>query len=222
MLKLIVFDWDGTLADSVGKIIECKKFLAEKYSLPAPCEETIRGVLGTQFESALATCFPDASQDILNTMGNEFHELMQQDDYQAKLFPYSFGLLNEFKKSGIKLAIATSKDKNEMDRAIIHNNLLGIFNPICCGKQYQEKPNPAMLKYIMQKFGITPGECIMIGDTTTDIQFAANAGIKTICVTFGAHCAEKLRPLNPLALIDDWRQLSGVISGLCYSYSKQM
>lgn len=216
MLKLIVFDWDGTLADSVVKIWECKKFLARKYDLPEPAEETVRGVLGTKFEDAMAKCFPLAGQEVLHGLCEEFHVLMQQESYQATLFPDARKIIDYYKNQNMKLAIATSKDRKEIDRAILYNNLFGIFDFVCCGKEHQEKPHPAMLEYIMGKCGVEPDECLMIGDTTTDISFAMNASVKAVAVTFGAHSPIKLQSMNPLALIDDWMQLQGVVEQ-CYS-----
>lgn len=215
MLKLIVFDWDGTLADSVIKIWECKKFLARKYNLPEPSEETVRGVLGTKFEDAMTKCFPDAAQEILHQLGEEFHVLMQQENYQAGLFPDAREVMDKFKKQNIRLAVATSKDRKEIDKAILHNSLSDMFDLICCGKEHQEKPHPAMLEYIMRKYDVEPDECVMIGDTTTDISFARNADVKAIAVTFGAHSSTKLQSMNPSALIDEWMQLSRVIEK-CY------
>jgi len=176
-----------------------------------PTEETVRSVLGTKFEDALAKCFPSASQQMLTEMGKEFHRLMQQNQYQATLFPHVKETLLALKKRGIKLAIATSKDREELDKAIVYNNLSGIFDITCCGKEYKEKPDPAMLKHMMEKFNAKPDECLMIGDTVIDIQFAANAGIKTIAVTFGAHSAEKLQSANPLALANSWTRLFNLI-----------
>ena len=217
MLKLIVFDWDGTLADSVTKIWECKKFLARKYNLPKPSEEIVRNVLGTKFEDAMAKCFPQANQELLYKMCQEFHILMQQEIYQALLFPNARKILELFKSQNILLAVATSKDRKEIGKSIMYNNLSNMFDMVCCGKEYQEKPHPAMLEHIMKKFNVEPDECIMIGDTTTDMLFAANAGVKAIAVTFGAHPLTKLQSMNPAASIDEWMQLPGVIAEQCYS-----
>lgn len=215
MLKLLVFDWDGTIADSVGDIINCKHFLAKKYNLPLPSEETIKNVLGTKFEDAMQRCFPSASPHLLRKLSQEFHHLMQQGDYQTALFPNAKEILKELKQQNMfKFAIATSKDRQELNSAIEYNGLFDLFDVTCCGAEHQSKPNPSMLNYIMTKFNIKPHECIMVGDTVTDIQFAANAGIKTIVVTFGAHSVEKLQSMNPLALIDEWKQLPEIINKL--------
>lgn len=204
--KLIVFDWDGTLADSVSKIIQCKKWLANKYKLIPPSNRIIKNVLGLPFEKALALCFPTATPAILRVLAQEFHILMQQDTYQADLFPHVKESLIMLKNNKVKLAIATSKARIEMDKAIAYNDLSGIFNIICCGHEYQSKPDPAMLHYIMKKFNVKANECLMIGDTTTDIIFSKNAGVNIICVTFGAHSTDKLKNMEPLAFMDNWAE----------------
>lgn len=141
---------------------------------------------------------------------------MQQENYQATLFPNVKDVLKLLKKRGIMLAlaIATSKDRDELNKAIEYNKLSDLFDVTCCGAEHQNKPDPSMLNYIMDKFNVKPNECVMIGDTITDIQFAANAGIETICVPFGAHSVEKLQTMNPLACIDEWKQLPEVINKL--------
>ncbi len=215
MLKLIVFDWDGTLVNSVDKIIECKNFLANKYSLPLPSEVIIKKVLGTKFEDALIKCFPSADSITLSKLSKEFHLLMQTSHYQAPLFPMVKEVLEMLKKRGIKLAIATAKNRKELDRAILYNKLSNIFDIICCGDEYQSKPDPIMLKYIMEKFNVNHDECIMIGDTKTDLLFATNAKVKAIGVTFGAHSITELQAAHPIALISEWAQLPEVIDKLC-------
>lgn len=212
MLKLIVFDWDGTLADSVGKIIACKSFLANKYNLSPPCEETVRSVLGLKFENAMAICFPTASSNMLLALGKEFNTLMQQDAYQADRFPHVKQVLALLKEQNFILAIATSKARCELDKALLYTGLAGIFDATCCSEEYEGKPLPAMLHHLMRQYKVEPDECLMMGDTTIDIMFAQNAGVKTICVTFGAHSAEKLKAMHPLALIDNWLQLPQIIN----------
>jgi len=214
MRRLIVFDWDGTLADSVNKIIECKHFLARKYDLPIPDRTVIRGVLGTPFEQAMRQCFPTASESLLETLCREFHLLMQLPQYQAELFPKAKELLSTLKAQGLKLAVATSKNRKELDSALEHTQLVGVFEITCCGAEHREKPDPAMLHYIMQMLKVQQDECLMVGDTVTDIFFAANAGVPAVCVTFGSQSAEKLTTANPLTLIDNFFELPPIIDGL--------
>lgn len=214
-LKLLVFDWDVTLANSVSQIVACKQFLANKYNLPLPTEEDVRAVLGTRFESAMTICFPTATTSLLDQLSDEFHDLMQQSTYQAPLFPGAYDMLVAFKKLGLKLAVATSKARVELDKALQFTNLNNIFDITCCGEEYEHKPSPAMLNYILSITRVEPGEALMIGDTTTDIIFAKNANMEVITVTFGAHSASKLSTEHPLMLISDWQQLRDYVKKRC-------
>jgi phosphoglycolate phosphatase len=214
MPQLVVFDWDGTLADSVSKIIACKHYLAEKYEVDKPTEEQVRHVLGMEFKEAMKICFPSVSSEMLDNLCNEFRETMQLKEYQGEMFPGSVEMLRALKARNYKLAIATSKSRKELDSAITHNKLEGIFDITCCGAEYKEKPDPTMLRHIMKTLCFSSDECIMVGDTTSDVNFGTNAKVKTICVTFGSHSKEKLEQLKPFAFIDSFDQLETIIDRL--------
>ncbi|MDF2940563.1 MAG: hypothetical protein K0R66_1205 [Gammaproteobacteria bacterium] len=207
MLKLIVFDWDGTIVDSFSKIYACKLALAKKYDLPAPSETVAREVQGMGFDKATALCFPKADNDTLIELKNDFHSMMQLKEYQAELFDGIKEVLADLKAHNIKLAIATSKARVELDKSLEYLGLKDFFDITCCGEEYMNKPNPAMLNHIMQIFGVSSEESLMIGDTITDIEFAHNASMKIICPTFGAHTKETLQARKPFAFIDGWQDL---------------
>jgi phosphoglycolate phosphatase len=213
-LRLLIFDWDGTLADSVSTIVHCKQYLAKKYNLPVPTVNLVKEVLGTQFSAALAKCFPTANNKLLAQIGEEFQTLMQKDENQSNLFTNATTVLNFLKQQNIKITIATSKSRCELEKALAHTKLTDFFDHTCCGEEYSAKPDPAMLAYLMNRYNFRPDECLMVGDTTTDIQFAANANVPTVCVTFGAHSKANLDSKAPLALIDEWMQLLDVINKL--------
>ncbi len=211
MLKLLVFDWDGTLADSVGKILACKQWLASQYGLAPPSETTVRAVLGLDFGKAMSLCFPEASQDLLATLKQDFHSLMQQETYQASLFNHAKTVLEELRAQNFKLAIATSKSRKELDQALRMHQLIDTFDVTCCAEEYAAKPHPAMLEHLIKVFKLAPHECLMVGDTTFDIQFALNAQVKTVCVSFGAHSRSLLQTMEPLAIIDDWLEFPSIV-----------
>lgn len=211
MIKLLIFDWDGTIVDSVEKILTCKKFLARKYGLPEPSEEIVRSVLGTKFEDALAKCFPTASKNTLDQLGKDFHLLMQMNEYQARLFPNAKDVLMQLKQAGIKLAVATSKNREELNKSLEYNSLTEIFIITCCGKEHQEKPHPAMIDYILENTQTSRQDCLVVGDTTTDIIFSHNASVEIICVTFGAHSKYTLQAEKPKAFISSWLKLPGIV-----------
>lgn len=209
-LRLIVFDWDGTLADSVDSIIQCKQYLAQQYNLPEPSHLLIKEVLGTEFSQAMARCFPTVEKNLLDQLGQEFKQRMQEAP-QARLFPGAMDVLNALKKKGIKLAVATSKSRMELTKALAYTQLENFFDDTCCAEEYQPKPDPAMLNHLLERYAVNAHECLMLGDTTSDIDFATQAQVPVICVTFGAHSQAHLRQKNPFAFIDQWDQLLSIL-----------
>lgn len=203
-LKLIVFDWDGTLADSIPKIIECKQSLAKKYNLPLPSPELIRSVLGQDFHQAMHTCFPTADEDVLDKLSQQFRITMLEPHYQSALFDGAIGILQLLKQEGYKIAVATSKSRAELDNTLQFNQLEGFFDLTCCAEEHTSKPAPGMLNFIMSYFQIPADEAIMVGDAVVDMSFAKNAGIQPIAFTRGAASKQTLMAEQPFAVFDDW------------------
>lgn len=211
MLKAVIFDWDGTLVDSVSTIYTCKKVLAKKYNLPVPSEAIAKEVQGMKFSVALARCFPSADNNLLSVLAKDFHELMQTDEYQSNLFPDVKAVMTHLKSNGYKLAVATSKARVELKRALRYTGLENVFDLTCCGEEYVNKPDPAMLLYIMEELNVKPNECIMVGDTVIDAIFAKNANIQIACTSLGAHSVEQLMRMAPIAIFDEWTKLITII-----------
>lgn len=204
-LKLIVFDWDGTIADSIPNIIECKQFLAKKYNAPIPRPELIRAVIGQDFHQALHTCFPTVDEHIFNKIAQQFRITMLEDRYQAALFDGAIDVLKQLKQDGYKLAIATSKSRIELDHALRFNRLEIFFDITCCSEERASKPSPDMLNFIISHFQIPTSEAIMVGDAIADMKFAKNASVRSVAFTRGAASRQMLEEEQPYAIFDDWQ-----------------
>lgn len=217
MLKLIVFDWDGTIVDSISSIISCKRKLAARYHLPEPLEDTMRQVIGLPLNQALQKCFVTASTDILPRITEDFLSLMQYQVNESPLYPGVRDLLIKLKTQGFYLSIATSKSRIELDKAICYHGLSEIFDVTCCSEAYRDKPDPTMLHYIAKVSETPLAQGVMIGDTTTDILFARNAPMKVIAFTKGAHTKTALAALKPDGLANNSQELLTCIEALCHS-----
>lgn len=214
MIKLAIFDWDGTLANSLEKIIECKQFLSKKYHLPLPSRDTIKSVIGIEFNKAMKRCFPDANPKQLSQLCEEFHDLMKTAHYQAALFPNVKVVLNKLIAKNIHLAIASAKDEKELMSALTHHGIVDKFAKIYAGNMKYSKPDKAIIIELMEYFKCKNNEVIMIGDTITDITFARNANIKVVAVSSGADSEATLSLANPDMLIENVSQLENIIDNL--------
>ena len=207
MKRLIVFDWDGTIVDSVPDIISCKQSLALKHGLPIPNEKTIRQVIGKPFKEAMAICFPLANKESQKLLEDDYHYLMKKFFSHSPLFVNVTSTLVYLKSKGFILAVATSKYREEFDVGIKYHNLQDIFDVVACGDEHKGKPEPAMLKFIIKHANVLIGDALFIGDTTTDILFARNAGIDVIAVTYGAHNKTDLELANPDGFVDNFSEI---------------
>lgn len=207
-LKLLVFDWDGTLADSVGKIIECKQTLSTKHNLPTPTDQTVKQVLGMDFDTAIRRCFPTADDQQFASIKKQYEEIMLDPNFDPPLFAQTQAVLTELKKQNFKLAIATAKNKAELLRSRAYQSVADFFDLACSSSEFDRgKPNPTMLQHIYTELAALPSECLMVGDTTTDIEFSHNANVPAVAVTYGAHTIEKLKAVKPTWMIDELTQL---------------
>jgi len=216
MLKLIVFDWDGTIADSISSIMTCKRKLAARYQLPEPLESKMRQVIGLPLNQALRTCFATASEIVLSQITQDFLEYMQHQVNESPLYPGMRDLLIRLKTQGFYLSIATSKSKIELDKAICYHGLSDIFDVTCCSEAYRDKPDPAMLHYIAKVSETSLAQGVMIGDTTTDILFARNVPMRVIAFTKGAHTKAALAAMKPDGIANNSQELLTCIEALCH------
>ncbi|MBY0377071.1 MAG: HAD-IA family hydrolase [Gammaproteobacteria bacterium] len=207
MKRLIVFDWDGTIVDSVSDIISCKQSLALKHGLPLPDEKIIREVLGKPFKEAMAICFPAESKEAQKLLENDYHKLMKKSFFYSPLFTNVLSTLIYLKSKGYILGVATSKYREEFDVDIKYHGLQDVFDIVACGDEHTGKPDPAMLKFIIKQTNVPIEDTLFIGDTRTDILFARNAGIDVITVTYGAHSKADLELANPDGFVDNFSEI---------------
>ena len=118
-----------------------------------------------------------------------------------KLYPGARELLAELASAGFLLGIATGKSRAGLDRALTQQRLEGLFAATRCADEGFTKPHPDMLEQLMDRVGVAPHETLMIGDTTHDIDLARNAGAAALAVAYGAHRADGLGALRPLATL---------------------
>ncbi len=122
-------------------------------------------------------------------------------DATIPLFDGVLDLLAELRAEGFMLAVATGKTRVGLDRALASNVLVGLFDATRCADEGRPKPHPDMLLQLMSKLDVAPGETLMIGDTTHDLELARAAGVDAVAVAYGAHEPAGLAASRPLATV---------------------
>jgi phosphoglycolate phosphatase len=194
---LIVFDWDGTIIDSAGTIVECIRQAALDIGLAAPERSRASHVIGLGLQDALRIAVPDLPpQRYVEFVGlYRRHFLAREDSMQ--LFAGMRELLGEL-AGRHRLAIATGKSRKGLDRALDASGLAPLFAASRCADETTPKPHPAMLLEILGELSLTPADALMIGDTSHDLEMARGAGVAALAVTYGAHPEPALAACGPL------------------------
>lgn len=206
--RLIVFDWDGTLIDSAGAIVECIQDAARDLGLEVPARERASHVIGLGLRESLRIAVPGlpAERSMEFVAAYRRHFLAREDD--MRLFPGAGALLDALRARGHLLAVATGKSRQGLERALAASGLRERFAATRCADETTPKPHPAMLQELMLELEALPGSTLMIGDTSHDLSMAAAAGVDAVAVAYGAHAADDLRAMQPRACVTSVEELS--------------
>ena len=204
---LIVFDWDGTLFDSTGLIVQCIQSACRDIGVAVPSDEDAAYVIGLGLHDALKHAAPGLTPDRYPELGARYRHHYFARQHELLLFPGTLEMLHALKARNHWLAVATGKGRRGLDEALAHSQLQGLFDGTRTADETAGKPNPLMLNQLMSEFGADPRRTLMIGDTTHDLQLAANAGTASVGVSYGAHDPESFAALRPLFVAHDTRSL---------------
>ena len=206
--KLVIFDWDGTLMDSVDRIVSSMQSAAKTVGLALPSYDDAKQIIGLSLPVALKELFTGITAKQIEAMLVQYkYQYLEGDNTPTPLFDNALTLLTELKQSGKLLAIATGKGREGLNRVLGVSNTEHFFDTTRCSSEMPSKPDPQMLLSILTELSVAPHEAIMIGDTSHDLKMAQAAGVDSIGVTFGVHSKQVLEQYQPKATVDSLTQL---------------
>ena len=204
---LLIFDWDGTLMDSAGVIVDSIQRACEDIGLPAPSERASRQIIGLGLIQALQALLPDLPADAYPQLVERYRHHYLGRDAEIPLFAGVSQGIGDLHASGFQLAVATGKSRVGLERALAASGLGAWFAATRCADQTHSKPHPAMVLELIDELDADPARTLVIGDTSHDLLMASNAGVASLGVTYGAHEADDLVPHGPLALVDSFAEV---------------
>jgi phosphoglycolate phosphatase len=198
----LVFDWDGTLMDSVAAIVACMQQAAADLDLPPLAEERIRRTLGLGLKDCMVALGLADEEALWERLAERYrHHWFAGYRERPLLFPGAEQALLRLAAEGYLLAVATGKSRRGLDRDLESTGLAALFHATRTADEARSKPHPQMLLDLMGELGAPPGATLMVGDTTFDLEMAAAAGAAAVAVESGGHAREELLRLAPLACL---------------------
>jgi phosphoglycolate phosphatase len=191
--ELVIFDWDGTLMDSTRLIAACIQAACRDLGLAVPTEAEASWVIGLGLQQTLEKIAPGITPAQQKDMGARYRHHFLAREHEAPLFAGVRETLGELRARERRMAVATGKSRLGLDRAMAGAGLAGMFEITRCADEGFPKPHPDMLLHILDQTGVDAGRAVMIGDTTHDLELAANAGVDAVAVCYGAHDEPLLR-----------------------------
>ncbi len=205
---LIVWDWDGTLADSTGMITHAIVTAAEQVGLPPLDPKEARNIIGLGLKESIHALFGDIPDHKAQALATQYSANYYAGEQAIPLFEGAKETIVELNRRGFKLAVATGKGRRGLNLALQHCGLGNYFHTTRTMDECFSKPHPQMLDEIMDVCIAMPERTLMIGDTSYDLQMAKNANVHAVAVTFGAQSHDKLSGYNSIATFHQFNELS--------------
>ena len=182
---LLVFDWDGTLVDSIARIVDSMKAAARETALPERDDTRIKGIIGLGLPEAIASLYPEVGDPALvERFRRAYSEhYLAQEAQSSRLFPGVAEAMVHFREAGFRLAVATGKSRRGLDRVLAGHGW------------------------------VEPGRALMIGDSPFDLEMARRAGMDSVAVAYGAQSLEQLRPYAPRLEVEHFTELRAWLGG---------
>lgn len=205
---LLVFDWDGTLINTIDWIAYCLQTAAEHCGCAIPDVQAAKNVIGLSIQEATSTLHPNVNANTHEQLVQHYSRLyLSKQLSQNDLFPDVIDMLVILKQAGYQLAVATGKTRHGLQEALHATATKDLFCVTRCADETASKPNPQMLLEIMQVTNCTPERTLMIGDSIHDLQMAHNARISSVGVCCGAHSKDNLQQYEPLLCLTHTTEL---------------
>ncbi len=218
-LKLVVFDVDGTLIDSLAHIKGAMNTAFDMCGHVPPDEAAVRSIIGLSLPEAMRKLDPNLSDaellEVVDAYKNSFNKSETAEVRQdAPMFAGAREALSRLNgQDELLLGVATGKSRRGLVRMMGVHALEGLFVTTQVADDHPSKPHPSMLEQTLYDTGVKAKNAIIVGDTSFDMEMGRNAGFGTIGVRWGYHPDAALEPHTDV-MIDDFAALDAAILSL--------
>ena len=212
-IRAIIFDLDFTLLDSSEAVIQCARFGFEAAGLEPPADELIVRQIGMSFQEFAARHAGEKAAQVIAAFREESHRLEWLES--TSLLPNAVVTLEQLRKSGFLLGLATQKSMPALEAIVQHHNLGGYFQALVSGDcTPTRKPKPEPLLECARLLGIAPSSAVYVGDHPYDILAAQAAAMKVAAIATGPTSREELAALEPDWVLESLEEVPGLAESL--------
>ncbi|GAA3905422.1 HAD-IA family hydrolase [Halomonas cibimaris] len=216
--ELMIFDWDGTLMDSVPRIVSSMQAAARDAEWGELSPDAVENIIGLGLPEAVARLCPG----ILPAQSARLRERYAHYFVHADSTPMAFfdgveaRLLRLRHQHSPRLAVATGKTRRGLERVFADTGSAGWFHASRTADETRSKPDPLMLAELLDELAVPVSRAVMIGDSEYDLAMARALGMASVGVGYGVHNTDRLAACEPLHIAQnvdelfDWLEATAV------------
>jgi phosphoglycolate phosphatase len=187
--------------DSTGLIASCLQDACGEVGLRVPDVTAAKYVIGLGLADTLKHVAPGIDEDRARRLSERYRHHFLTREHEIPMYDGVREMLSSLHGNGKRLAVATGKARRGLDRALDATGLRPWFETTRCADEGFAKPHPDMVHAILDRTGVEGRQAILVGDTTHDLDLAANAGVDAVAVSYGAHDAALLATRSAKAIL---------------------
>ena len=212
-MKLIIFDFDGTLADTRQQIVETMQQTIQTLGLASRTNEQCASMIGLPLKQAFTDLIP-MSDEMGDQCVDTYRRIFNTNNaaYIIPTFPNVIETLLQLSAKGYILTIASSRSRKSLLDFVHSMHLEEIFSYILGADDVvHPKPHPEPVLRTLEAFGCSPEEALMVGDMKYDIEMGRQAGTRTCGVTYGNGSPQELKEAGADYLLDDFKEILTIL-----------
>ena len=213
--KLIIFDFDGTLAITDKAIISCIVKTFESFNIAPPAADTIRATIGINLPNTFKLLYPAIEESAIPTWVETYRSFYRTEgEKQLDLFPGTKQLLQLASKLGLNLGVFSNKHVSFVNLFLEKLRINSFFDLVLGDNgEIIQKPNPTVFYSIIKPLfpELDNSQVLMVGDTAVDLLFAKNAGIDVCWAAYGYGDRTECLALQPTFAIDNISELAAIV-----------
>ena len=219
MIRAVIFDYDGTIADTIPEIWKALNITMAKIGLPELTQEQVVQAINGGARNLIQNLLPPQMKENEDEVSRVF--AIYRGDYGStyldtkKAYDGIPELVTELHQSGVFVAVLSNKDHTwvgDLVRQTLPKEAVSVAQGVIHGKPV--KPDPYLPNRVCAMLGVSPDECVMVGDSDVDFYTAQTAGMKHIGVTWGYRSEELLREKGATVFAHTAEELGQILSSM--------